>query len=377
MTSKQVIAIDARTVSQGGGCATYVKQLFPVIFQKLPHVTFHVFLMHQKQAQVFEGYPNVHVHIIRTPKILLLLYDWLLLPFQVRKLGATLFHGPKSASSPLYKLFRIPTVVTIHDIIPLTYPESERLVNRIYWRIQIPLAYTHASSVITISEYSQQQLIDRWGERKRCHVVYHGYDRSHVDMEEDEDSWDEISHEYQIRKKYILYVGTIQPRKNVLALIKAHEALPNRNEYQLVIAGQAGWLCQDVFEYVQSAGLEEQVLFTGFVPDVDLPYLFRHASAFAYLSSDEGFGLPIIEAMSYMLPVVTSNASCLPEIGGDAALYADPKNSDDIVTKLEQLLSDEAVRKRCQQQGLVNIQRFNWSQCADQTIAVYKELVSL
>lgn len=364
------IGIDMRTIAQGGGCATYLQMLVPRIIKRLPHVTVHLFFIAGPFIEQFAGLPNVVVHRIPLPKIFLLFYDWFILPFYALRYRFAFFHGPKSALSPLYRLFRIPTVVTIHDIIPLTYPESEKFVNHLYWKIQIPLAYKWATSVITISEFSRKQLEERWGKRDQCMVIYHG--GGHSDFLSNRSAeWKGVAEKFGISKPFVLYVGTIQPRKNVLALVQAYANDPQHSKYQLVIAGKKGWLYNDIFAYVKKHQLENDVVFTGFISEEEKTALFEHAELFAYLSSDEGFGMPIIEAMAHGTPVVTANASCLPEIGGDAAVYVDPKNSESILEGIHQLLGREEMRQKLIQRGRENSQRFNWDTTAEQTIEVY------
>ena len=176
---------------------------------------------------------------------------------------------------------------------------------------------------------------------------------------------------------YLLYVGTLQPRKNLVRAIEAFGLLKRDSTLKFVIAGKKGWLYDEIFEKVKELNLENEVIFTGYVPDEDLPELYKNAKAFIFVSLYEGFGLPVLEAMSYGIPVLTSNTSSLPEVAGDAALLVDPENTEEIAKGMERLLTDEKLRQQLISKGKEQIKKFSWEKAAKETLQVLEEVAGL
>jgi glycosyltransferase involved in cell wall biosynthesis len=173
---------------------------------------------------------------------------------------------------------------------------------------------------------------------------------------------------------FILAVGTLQPRKNYVRLIQAFGALPG-DEVSLVIAGGRGWLFDEIFAEVERLGLGGRVIFPGFAADEDLPALYSAASVLAYPSTYEGFGLPILEAFACETPVVTSTASCLPEVAGGAALLVAPTDVEALANALRRLLEDAALRSQLVAAGLERVSQFSWHRSASQLLGHYQRLM--
>jgi glycosyltransferase involved in cell wall biosynthesis len=174
---------------------------------------------------------------------------------------------------------------------------------------------------------------------------------------------------------YILYLGTLEPRKNVERLIEAFIQLKKRKQIngKLVISGIKGWGYQSIFDKVVSSGIEKEIIFTGFVPNESLPFLYNGASAFVYPSLYEGFGLPVLEAMACGVPVVTSNVSSLPEVAGDAAILINPYSVDELADGIWRILSDEELRTQCIKKGIERAKSFTWERCAKNTLDAFNE----
>jgi len=175
---------------------------------------------------------------------------------------------------------------------------------------------------------------------------------------------------------YILYLGTLEPRKNVERLIEAFIQLKKgkRIDEKLVISGIQGWGYQSIFDKVASSGIEKEVIFTGFVPNEFLPFLYNGASAFVYPSFYEGFGLPVLEAMACGVPVVTSNVSSLPEVAGNATILINPYSVDELADGIWRILSDEELRNQCIKKGIERAKSFTWERCAKNTLDVFNEV---
>ncbi|MGH9802588.1 MAG: glycosyltransferase family 4 protein, partial [Blastocatellia bacterium] len=182
---------------------------------------------------------------------------------------------------------------------------------------------------------------------------------------------------HQIRQPYLLYVGTIEPRKNLLTLIRAYDELLRTTDHhpQLALCGGKGWLYEEVFKLIAELKLTDQVRFTGYVADEDLPALYSAAEAFVYPSLYEGFGLPPLEAMACGTPAITSNVSSLPEVVGQAGLIHDPNDWQALAAHIARLLGDKAAREHFKQAGIEQAARFSWDRAARETQSVYDEVV--
>jgi glycosyltransferase involved in cell wall biosynthesis len=187
----------------------------------------------------------------------------------------------------------------------------------------------------------------------------------------------ELKAKYSLTDKYILFVGTLQPRKNISRLIEAFSILSKKRAFsdiELVIVGKKGWSYEEILQAPKKFAVSDRVKFLDFVPDDDLPFLYQHAQCFVLPSLYEGFGLPVLEAMKYNCPVITSNVSSLPEAGGDAAVYIDPLSVSDIAEKLEKVLSDRNLRNTMIERGRKQIQKFSWEKAAKETLKILEKV---
>lgn len=270
-----------------------------------------------------------------------------------------------------------PRVMAIMDLSYMYYPElfkPKDLYQLVHWT---EYSVKKSKHIITISEASKHAIMKTYHvPDSRVSVVYPGLTKPTTMV-----AFQDIEKKYHISKNYILSVGTIQPRKNYVKLIEAFGIFLQKNkqkfrDVQLVIVGKKGWLYDEILETPKKLGLTESVKFLDFVPDEELPSLYSHALCFALPSLYEGFGLPVLEAMSYKCPVVVSNVSSLPEIAGKAAVYVDPEDVASIATGLL-----TAVRQRNLMQGKYRIkagiaraQEFTWENAARQTLAILEQV---
>jgi glycosyltransferase involved in cell wall biosynthesis len=365
------IAIDASTISTQGGPRSYVLGLLDALGRIDKENNYVVFY-------------NDPVHMGRFPwarEIVLpgrsplcrLWREHVALPMACRREKVDLLHGPKSAV-PFWS--SCPTVVTLHDLIPITHPETETRAAQLYWRLQIPIAARRASFIITDSDHARREIVEMFGVAVGCIAVTPlGYPPA-MDEPPDPVRNAALRKRYGLPDSYILYVGTIQPRKNLDMLIEAFARLHREGstEKKLVIAGRKGWLYEKLFARISALGLEREVLFTGFLPDEDLPGLYDGACLFVYLSFFEGFGLPPLEAMSRGVPVVTSNTTSLPEVVGDAGITVSPRSLDDVVEAMRRVLADADLAGRMRQAGKVRASQFSWDRTARETIAIYRQV---
>ena len=268
------------------------------------------------------------------------------------------------------------SVVTIHDLGYLCYPEAHRLLDRLYLDLSTRYNARAATHLIADSSVTKRDLIERYSiEPDKITVVYPGYDKTTFQPVRDEEAIEAVKARHNIAGDYILFVGTLQPRKNLTRLIEAFSNLqypiPN---IQLVIAGKKGWLYREIFCQVEELGLEEKVVFMGYVPEGDLPALLSGARLFVFPSLYEGFGLPVLEALACGTPVVCSNASSLPEVAGDAAVLVDPLDVEGLTAAMKRVLGDEELRAGLIERGFEQARRFSWEKCARATLDVLENV---
>lgn len=267
----------------------------------------------------------------------------------------------------------IPTVVSVMDLSYHYYPELFKEKDLYQLKNWTNYSVSKAKAIITISKSTKNDIIKLYGiPENQVFVIYPGI-KPVFDLMPHIYPMSELQAKYQIDKRFILFVGTIQPRKNIERLIKAYSKLASEKEFhdiKLVIAGKKGWLYESILSTPESLGIKDKVLFLDFVPDEDLPLLYREAVCLCLPSLYEGFGLPILEAMKYECPVITSNVSSMPEAGGEAALYVDPTDVDDIADKMKKIAGSKKLRNELIEKGKKQVSKFSWEKAAKETLGV-------
>ena len=269
----------------------------------------------------------------------------------------------------------VPTVISVMDLSYVHYPELFKKSDLYQLRNWTSYSVKAAKRILTISNSSKDDIIKLYHvPEDRVIVTYPGVKQA----AQINSSMEKLKEKYTILGEFILFVGTLQPRKNIVRLIEAYSKLVAQSKKvpQLVIVGKKGWLYEDILSAPKRFGVEKGVIFLEFVPDSDLALLYRNALCFVLRSLYEGFGLPILEAMRYGCPVVTSNVSSLPEAAGDAAVYIDPNNTEDIAQKLKLVISDLKLREELIEKGKKQVQKFSWEKAAKETLEILKGVTS-
>lgn len=273
------------------------------------------------------------------------------------------------------------SVVTIHDLGYLTFPSTHTFARRLELHLTTLWSTRAAHRIIAISAATRADLIRHYlVPPAKISVVQHGV-APRFQPVQDPETIAAVCARYGIAQgstgwPYLLYVGTVQPRKNLVRLIDAFAQVARGysasapRPLQLVIAGKKGWLTQAIEQRAVAAGVVERVHFVGYVADDDLPALLSGALAFVFPSLYEGFGLPVLEAMACGTPVLTSSTSALAEVAGDAALLVDPQDTQALAAGLAQLVDDAALREQLRQRGLARAAGFTWERCAVETLRV-------
>jgi glycosyltransferase involved in cell wall biosynthesis len=314
---------------------------------------------------------NVPWGLSASNKSLRLLNEYVNLPREIAQREADVFHG-MSNFLPLRKF--CPYVVTIHDLSYFVHPERCPFVRRQYWYAMTRHTVKIADAIITDSENSRHDIVRFFpaaagkvsvvplAAHEHFRVVDHGREKSAVAAR-------------GITAPYLLFVGTLEPGKNIVNLIRAFDAISAEfPEHHLVIIGDKGWLFEDIFRAAQRAKARNRITITGHVPDDELVDFYNFCDVFVYPSTYEGFGLPPLEAMACGAPVITSAVSSIPEVVGDAAVLVDPYSEREIARAIRRLLSEKDSRLELSRKGREQAAKFSWDTAAQQTLRVYKQL---
>jgi glycosyltransferase involved in cell wall biosynthesis len=358
--------------AQRDGIGWSITHLLRHLLRVGPEHAFTVFtnLPAESVRAEFEPAPNLDVVSFRMRSYTL--WEQVGLPLALARRRLDVFHSPLGL--PL--LCRPAGVATIHDVCFCTHPATFTRRMWLYFRVFLPLAVRRARIVQTVSETSKQALVDLLHVAPgKVRVVPNGVAEDFKEPD-DEADLEAVRERCGLPDRFILYVGTLEPRKNLLRLLQACERLWSIHgvPHKLVIVGKQGWLARDVHDHIDRAGLRDRVVFAGYVARADLPAVYALASVFVYPSLCEGFGLPPLEAMACGTPVVASNASAMPEVLGDAARLVDPLDVEALAQAIRAVLEDEHLRDELKFAGLKRAYEYRWDTSARQMLDIYAEL---
>ncbi len=270
------------------------------------------------------------------------------------------------------------TVVTVHDMVYKAFPETVRARTKYMLDTGLKKSMKRADLIVTDSEFSKSEIIRYFPEcGDKIRVVPCGVDLNKFHPCNDTDKIEQVKKSMEISGDYFLYLGTIEPRKNLKNLISAYAKFlkENNNSPKLVLAGAKGWLYDDIFNEVKNLNLENQVIFTKYVPSEDINALMCGAVAFVFPSIYEGFGMPPLEAMACGVPVLTSGEASLPEVTGDNAVIIDAYSIDSIAEGLGRIFHDKNLREKLSRNGIERAENFTWKKSAEILYKVYRELL--
>jgi glycosyltransferase involved in cell wall biosynthesis len=327
------------------------------------------YVVFTQQKNLFAGIPGITAvssRLATENRLLRILWEQIVWPWQLRQCDAALLHS-MAFVTPL--LSRCPAVITVYDLSFYHFPERFPTLQRLYLSSQTRRSCQRARRIITISESSRQDVHRFLGvPLNRIDVVVPGVDAVYQPLPADEVTAFRQQHGLA---RFILHVGTLQPRKNIPVLIEAMACLDDP-ALKLVLVGGKGWLYDDIFGQVQALGLAERVVFTGYVPDEALPLWYNAAELLVFPSVYEGFGLPVVEAMACGTPVIAANSSSVPEAVGEAGLLFNPNDVQTLVNQMTAVLANRDLYNKLSQQGLAHAQRFSWERAGRETAVVYQ-----
>jgi len=275
--------------------------------------------------------------------------------------------------TPIAKL-KSPFIVTIHDISFYLHPKNYTKSSGFVKRALLPNALVKSKKIVTVSEFTKSEILSNFDNVASDKIVAIplGVNPPVVDLHKNEF----IFNKYKIRQPYVLFVGTIEPRKNIITLIKAMEQLWEREPgvtHNLIVLGKYGWMYDSIIEYAKGSKFADRIIFTGYVSDEELPYFYSGADVFAYTSSYEGFGLPPLEAMSYGVPVVSSDAASIPEALGSAAMFTHTYDSARFSKLIGEIITNRDIHGEYSKKGLEHSKKRSWAATAAGLLEVYKK----
>lgn len=374
------VLFDATCVTKNkAGVGVYAANLLRELASMPSNLQLFVLAQDDDPSMDFGGRPNVRM--IRVPAKIFRILPFRFLLEQIILPILVLWHRIDVVHSPHYSLplmcFGARRIVTIHDMTFYNMPEFHDRFKVFYFRLFIWASAHLADGLIFVSHSAERDFRSRFNHyRNGSWVIHHGKSEAfHANLEPGH--IERVRQTYGLGTNFALYIGTLEPRKNVARLVDAFVSIAAKHpELTLVIAGMKGWMYDGIYEAVANSGLESRVKFTGFIPEEDKPYLLAASTIFTYPSLYEGFGIPVLEALACGIPTITSNTSSLPEVAGEAALLIDPTQKEEISLAMDLLLSDSSLYKRLRKEAVLQAAKFTWRKTAQQTLTAYQEVVS-
>ena len=369
------IAIDARsaTLHQGTGIGTYTNNLMSEILSMDSKDEFTLFC----SGKFNEEFNKKNTNIVYSSGKHGGFYENYYIPNTLNELHTDLYHIPQNGIGFDFDT-EIPTIVTIHDLIPYIMPETvgkgylERFLR------DMPNIISNSCGILTVSEYSKKDILKFFSfyPEDKIFVTPLAANNNFKPLDKNNCKLF-VEHTFGVKDPYILYIGGFSLRKNVLGLIKAFSKVYKdlNKPYKLLLGGGLKDEGEKLFTFVKENNLQDKVIFCGYLEDKILPVLYSGCDAFVYPSFYEGFGLPPLEAMSCKAPVITSNLTSIPEVTGDDAILINPYNINELEKALVTLLNDETLKANLSERGYLRSLEFTWTNTAQNTLKAYKKLV--
>jgi glycosyltransferase involved in cell wall biosynthesis len=371
------IAINAHLLAhtrsfRRAGVSNYIEALLTHLGALDQHNRYTIYTTRGLDSRALRLPPNFVVRPSRLPTInprVRIPWEQLLAPLLLRLGRADVYHGVLNVV-PL--VCPVPSVVTIHDLSAFLFPQTFRRVNRAYTQWAIRVACRRATRILAVSEATKSELV-RWlgVAPERVVVTYDACEERFAPPAPA--AIEAFRRRAGLPERFILFVSTLEPRKNVPTLLDAYARIAAATDAPLIIGGSKGWLYEPIFAKAEALGLSDRVRFVGFIDGADLPLWYAAATVFTLPSLYEGFGMPLLEAMACGTPVVTTTSSSLPEVVGDAGLTVPPTDADALGAALLRALTDVDLRAEMRERGLRQARRFSWRATAERTLAVYQD----
>lgn len=365
-----------RAVQNNTGLGNYSRYLLEILSKIYPQNEYHVYAPKNKEnsrLQKIKQSANIHFHYPQSffSKLFSSLWRVRYIKKDLQRDGIEIFHGLSNEIPVGMEKANLKTVVSLHDLIFLRYPELYKPIDRKIYHRKFKYACQKSDIVIAISECTKRDIVSFFGvDPQKIKVVYQGCDKVFSEKVTDRFK-DEIKTKYSLPAKYLLFVGSIETRKNLLLVIKSLTQVDEK--IHLVAVGKSTPYMEILRKYIVENNLEHRVHFFHQITFAELPVFYQMAHAFVYPSLFEGFGIPIIEALSSQIPVIAATGSCLEEAGGKGAIYVDPLDSDAVAEAITKLYNDEELYKELVRAGQIHLNNFSEETIAKDLIDIYRE----
>lgn len=373
------ILIDATTIpKQPVGAGMYMSRLVGELLNSESEFYIKI-LAHDDDFGLFklrDEYKKYFLFLRDRGRGFRILSEQFVYPRLIKKNQIDLYHG-LHYSMPIINKTRI--VTTIHDTTFFRYPQKHVWMKRLYFKFFIKHSSIHSDHLITVSDNTKKDLISLFNtDPGKVTTTHLGVDDSFKPIDNSE-MFLKIRNKYSLPEKFILYVGLIEPRKNLQSLVEAYAKFLKISELKdnihLILAGRWGWESKELIKLISDLNIVEKVHFPGYIDSEDLPFLYNMAIVFVYPSYYEGFGLPVLEAMACGTPVITSNISSMPEFVGDSGLLINPNDISSIENALRDLLSNDLLRRKLSERALKRSTEYTWKETARKTLDVYRRVI--
>ena len=332
--------------------------------------------LHRDDVEKLATYPNIKIfernilgRLIANDIVLIPLWLQFYLPYLCKRIGLDVYLHTGSIWPLLLVRLAKSQLAFIHDVIPILFPEYHLRHTYYYYRLSRTLNLRSYDRILVNSETTKNDLMAHFGvSEERISISMLGKDERFARIEDPTLS-KVVRDRYSLPESYILFAGTLEPRKNIIRLLHAYAMSNSRELLKLVIAGKKGWLYTEIFETVAKLNLKERVIFTGFVDDNDMPVIYSMSRVFVFPSLYEGFGLPVLEAMACGVPVITSNLSSMVEVAGEAAVLVDPLHVRALARSIDDVILNASTHSRLSRASLARAELFSWEKTAQQTLA--------
>jgi glycosyltransferase involved in cell wall biosynthesis len=350
------------------GAANYIINLVQALL-RIDATNEYVIFSKPLHAPLFDSTRAQIVQTALASPLLRIAWEQTALPLLARQHRLDLLHSPHY-TMPLVKTCR--TVVTFHDMTFFLYPEAHLRYKRLFFRAMIPWSARRADALIAISQSTRADIL-RILRTPPDQVIAIPYGIApQFQPIPDSPARDALCQKYNLPRPFILYVGNLEPRKNLPILVRAFARVARAGlPHALVLAGARGWMAAEIFSTIKELDLVSRVHFPGYVPQQDLASLYSAASLFVYPSLYEGFGLPVLEALACGVPVITSNVSSMPQVAGDAGILVEPSDVDALADAMKRVLTDQGLRATLVAKGLARARSFSWERTAQATLSTY------
>lgn len=369
------IAIDGRDIiGKRAGIGTYVYEIILELDNRKEIDEIILFTHKSLSSESNKFSPKVKIVVIPFPNRYYpfkIFWEQILLKVLLDWMKPHLFIGMNFICPIMWKGKKI---VVIHDVAYEVFPETKTKKSLKYFRKWVPLSINSAEKVITVSEHSKMDIIKYYKlEENNIFICSPSIDFNSYYLKENELVVDTLI-KFNISSEYLLYIGTVEPRKNLITLLEAYKEIVNEKvlDCKLVICGKTGWLTDEVNTYIKEYNLQNNIIFTGYVSQEEKVHLLKKAKLFIFPSKYEGFGMPLLEAMVTGVPIIASNNSSIPEVVGDAALQFPSNDYKDLKTKIIQLYNSPVEKERLVSIGKQQVRKFTWEKSVDELLSVIK-----